>query len=247
MKQLSIIKIFLGSILIPWQYGNGLINAIKLPVLGLFLFTLFWTYSGIEFPRFINWLFVLVYLFFWSTIFVITHRVTLFGLGFASPYRETLLKTIKYLAWMVLFFFIFTGFEILMYRTLKTIVYNLGIPALQSLFDYKIRQIHWLNSIGIVSKLCAAYITTRLSLVFPAIAVDKKMSLINSFNYTIGNGWRLLLAILPIPLLFLFLFGQLYVVAPPIQAGLLYFLFGLPFFLIGICGLSLTYKELTAA
>lgn len=246
MKKLSVSKILLGSFLLLWHYSKCLINAIKLPVIGLLLFTLFWTYAGIEFPQFVHWLFVLVYLFLWCSIFFIVHRVILLGVDYVSSISQILLNSLKYFLWFVLFYFIYAGFEILMYRGFKTIIYNLFIPAMQSFFGYKIKQIHLVSSLRLVSEICALYITMRFSLIFPALAVNKKINLFNSVNYTLGNGWRLMFVVLPIPLLFLFLFDQLYMVTPPIQEGLLYFLFGLPFFLVGICGLSLAYKELTA-
>jgi len=246
MKKLPVSKILLGSFFLPWQYNNCLINAIKLPVIGMLMVTLFWTYAGIEFPQFIHWLFVVIYLFLWSSIFCIAHRVMLLGFDYATSKSQMLLNTLKYFLWFVLFYLIYTGFEILLYRALKSIICNLCIPAMQSLFGYKIKLIHLLSSIRLISEIGAAYITLRLSLIFPATAVNRKINLFNSANYSIGNGWRLMFVVLPIPLLFLFLFDQFYAAAPPIQEELLYLIFGLPFFLVGICGLSLAYKELTA-
>jgi len=54
-------------------------------------------------------------------------------------------------------------------------------------------------TVKVVASLCAAYLFARLALMLPAIAIDRRVGLRETWQLSNGNGWRLTLLIVLLP------------------------------------------------
>lgn len=107
-------------------------------------------------------------------------------------------------------------------------------------------------AIGRIASLPAIYVACRLSICLPAIAVDRRLSLRQSWTLTRGLGWRLLLLIGVAPYLLRFI-QQLLAAAFPtnidymiVQQSLFWLLLPLEIAMLSICYRRLS-KDATVA
>jgi len=95
------------------------------------------------------------------------------------------------------------------------------------------------------AKMPALYVIARLSLVFPATAIDRGANLRWAWRASRGNGWRLVVVVTVLPWIVSHVFGLLYRDQPtPVEIGVLT-LAGTALFAFEIAALSVAYRELT--
>ena len=90
----------------------------------------------------------------------------------------------------------------------------------------------------------ATYLFARLSLIFPATAVDRDIDVDWAWKISRGNGWRLLIVVGAFPLALKFLAGQILRENPTFGEQLVFILFSLVLLAVEIVALSLSYKHL---
>ena len=103
----------------------------------------------------------------------------------------------------------------------------------------------WLKAIETAGKVPALYVIARLSLVFPATAIDRPASFRWAWRASRGNGWRLVVVVTVLPWLVGLLFGLLYREDPTMAETVLLTVAGTALFAFEIAALSVAYRELT--
>lgn len=101
-----------------------------------------------------------------------------------------------------------------------------------------------LKVIELAGKLPALYVIARLSLVFPATAIDRNASLRWAWRLSRGNGWRLVVVVTVLPWLLFYLFGLLYRDEPTMVETVVLIILGTALFAFEIAALSVAYREL---
>lgn len=180
------------------------------------------------------WLLYLFYLLAFSIFAVTCHRLILtkdeqglFSVSFTF-------RQLKFAAWFIVVYIIYNLAKI----AISTTLLKLGLePA-------ALNSSGTLHSITIISSTPAMYIMARLSLVFPATAVDTNIGLKWSWECTRHNGWRMVVIIGLYPGLISTL---LWLVSREATTAIEQTIIGL-FYYVGaaveIFALSLTYKEI---
>ena len=95
-----------------------------------------------------------------------------------------------------------------------------------------------------LASLPALYLVARLSLVFPATAIDRPASLRWAWRTSRGNGWRLVVVVTVLPWLVSHLVGLLYRDEATAAEVVLLTVTGTALFALEIAALSVAYREL---
>ena len=103
----------------------------------------------------------------------------------------------------------------------------------------------WTKVIEFVASIPALYLIARLSLVFPATAIDRPASLKWAWRTSRGNGWRLVVVITVLPWLLSHLVGLLYRDEATAAEIVVLTVLGTALFALEIAALSIAYRELT--
>lgn len=101
----------------------------------------------------------------------------------------------------------------------------------------------WIQKIG---GFAALYLFTRLSLVFPATAIDEKMTLQSSWALTRNNSWRLFVVIAVLPWIISHAVGLLYRGEASGFEIVLLTCLSFALLAVEVAALSLSYRELIA-
>lgn len=236
--KLPFLKIIVATIYFAWTNKAELLRAISVPTLALVLVIAAGAALTILIdkpPHFLIWIFLFA-LGLSSSFFAITcHRLILMGsnqrfksLNALPGYRE-----LRFMGWVIVIYAIATILKIPFVALAKSLLGGTAVSEGGQIA-------RWVVIIGSVPAL---YVLARLSLAFPATAIDEHTSLKWSWERTRGNGWRIFAIVGLFPWLIETMIGLLARNgATTLEQVLLYILFyvGLA---IGIIALSFTYKE----
>lgn len=196
--------------------------------------TILFTQEIKEVGPWVVWLLYLFYLSAFSIFAVTCHRLILtedekhlFSISFA-------LRQLKFAGWFVVVYIIYNLAKIAVSITL--LKFGIDPGAINSSGT--------LHAITVISSTPAMYIMSRLSLVFPATAVDTNVGLKWSWEGTRHNGWRMVVIIGLYPGLISTL---LWLVSREATTAIEQAIIGLFYYLgaaVEIFALSLTYKEI---
>ncbi|MDD2800665.1 MAG: hypothetical protein PHE96_04335 [Methylococcales bacterium] len=230
-------KIAIESVRVAWENKNIIINLITLPALFFVISYALWvkyqTNYGIPIMILVFAIFCLVCA--WFTI--TCHRFIL--VRDSNSYKNFNFKvmSIRVLKFSVIACQVYAALFIV-----KAVVIFIMI------FVFHIRTIlndsesinYWIH---LPSELCALYILGRLSLVFPATATDKKVSLKWSWVITRGNSWGMFFIVGLIPLILTFTYDLFWhesaTTIEKTAISLVYFFI----LIIETFALSITYRE----
>jgi len=185
MERLPVIRILAGSILISWREKGRFSSALALPTLLLVMVWALHTVFQEEIRGISPWLPMPFYLIAFSIFAVTCHRLILMEHE-KSPFRISLYtREIRFVSWLILVY----GLYFLVLMVITGFAINLpGGTYLVDITDkvYSPTQLLYIP---------AMYIFARLSLVFPATAIDEKAGLGWSWVNTRRNGWRLVVIV----------------------------------------------------
>lgn len=223
--KLPVFKLVIGAFSTPWKLRKELIAKLAFPILILVIIGLL-ERSHNDLVSILGMTFVIIKSVV-MIIFVITcHRIVILGSKSVSggvlprwTQRET-----RFLGWVLGIYFIAT-FAI--YATVSLSSLLLGY-----------------NFILIIAAVPGLHMLARLSVIFPATAVDERPDMKIAWDLTEGNGWRLVLCVclLPVVLSFLqaILEGEEVRLATTIALDVVSYII----FIIEIAAVSLAFKEL---
>ncbi|MBN2466954.1 MAG: hypothetical protein JXD19_02285, partial [Deltaproteobacteria bacterium] len=211
---------------IPWGGRSRLAKALLVPIIGMLLLR-FISLSSDESQGVLLMSFLFAAQILLFTIFAVTcHRLVLLGDDSVPPYglqtwtgRET-----RFVGWFLELIFIFVAITILLVVPLGFMGSLLGGGDSQPL---------WFMYLFCIPGL---YVLSRLSIILPAIAIDKREDLLWAWRVSKGNGGRLFIVAGILPVLF-----SLIQIIPSLYAKSL-----LVHILVGLLGFVLMAVEMTA-
>jgi hypothetical protein len=227
------------ALLIPWRRRNEFAWALAVPLALLAGLSLAWYFADQLLRQLSGWWLFFLYcgafaVFF--TLFAVTcHRLVLLEPrrlgGIPSPrwsQRET-----RFLFWVVTLWIIYMA------------VWWLALLVAGNVLPRSAGPQGWFDLIQHVAKLPALYVLARLSLVFPATAIDRPAGLKWAWRTSRGNGWRLVVVITVLPWLLSHLVGLLYRDEATAAEIVVLTVLGTAVFALEIAALSIAYRELT--
>ena len=225
------------ALLIPWQRRRDFVWALAIPLALLAGLSLAWYFADELLRRVSGWWLFFVYcgvfaLFF--TLFAVTcHRLVLLPsrsrAGIPRPRWSS--RESRFLFWIVTLWILYLAVWWLGLLVAGNISPRGSLPA-------------WSGVIEFSAKLPAFYVVARLSLVFPATAIDRPASLKWAWQASRGNGWRLVVVIAVIPWLVSHLVGLLYREQATAFEIVLLTVLGTALFAVEIAALSVAYRQL---
>ncbi|WP_020484969.1 hypothetical protein [Methylomonas sp. MK1] len=195
--------IVLNTLKIAWITKKAFFNVISLPTFILLVYSalIFKYANNIGFPLALLSMGVLGIGLSWLAI--ICHRLVLvsdFKVYNNFDFRMGV-RSAKFLGMLFQVFIVVSLVEAIVFMS-TLFMFNRNLPSI-GLEDVKF----WIK---LFSHVVGGYITARLSLVFPAIAIDKKVSLKWSWVITRGNGFNMFAIVCLFPLFFNFIITMLW-------------------------------------
>ena len=185
--KLRVGEIVANSLYIAWNEKEVFLKAISFPTLFLVLIGALWNVYSENIGIYIGFLAFFVYGVSFSLFAVTCHRLILVrnsdtyrGFNFRVGIRE-----LKFLGMVILVYGIV--------QFLEGIPITIAVNINDSFyFTDEEDRYYW---ISLLLSVPALYVLGRLSLVFPATAIDRKVSLKWSWVVTRGNGWRMFIIV----------------------------------------------------
>lgn len=180
--QLPYLNIVAAAVFYAWTNKAEFLRATSVPTLALVLVSGIWMSFSEDLPSYFAWIMLLCYGLCFSFLAVACHRMILvdeadrFKFLNARPgYRE-----LKFLVWVIVIYAITTLLEF------PALILVQSVSGGVSDADGRIAD--WIRELASIPAL---YVLARLSLAFPATAIDKRSGLRWSWIRTRGNGWRI--------------------------------------------------------
>lgn len=235
---LDVGKVVIGAFLIPWWNRKAFARALAIPLALMVGLSLGSHYLLRNVPQLVGWLVLAV----WSLLFCVfavkCHRLVLLDTSkearVVRPHwsrRETRFLFSMVVVWLLalVIWFVFT-----------TIALNVLGYWSAKIFEDSFR---WIAFIASVPSL---YLFARLSLVFPATAVDRIVDLKWSWRVTRRNGWRLFIVVAVLPWILSHSVDLLGRQGATALEAVLLTVVGVILFAVEVAALSLSYRELAA-
>jgi hypothetical protein len=234
----DVAKVLVGAFAVPWWNRRAFARALALPVVSLATFTTVWYHAARSLPSYSGWAACLVWglLFVWFA--VTCHRLVLLDAATVASRlaprwsrRETRFLLCLVGAWLACL-----GVFLLVAMGLA----NVAIWVL----PHKPEDVP-LEWVEVAGRVPAYYVFARLSLVFPATAIDRDVDFRWAWRLSRGHGWRMFIVVAILPWLISEVLAVLWRgEATAVETAALT-LIGTALFAVEIAALSLSYRELT--
>lgn len=225
------------ALLIPWQRRSAFAGALAIPLALLAGLSLAWYFSA-ELLRQVQgwWLFFLhcgLFAFFFTLFAVTCHRLVLLQQGRRGgiPVPQWSWREARFFSWVVTLWIVYLVVWWLGLLIAGNVSPRGSLPA-------------WFDLIEFAASIPALYVVARLSLVFPATAIDRPAGFKWAWRTSRGNGWRLVVVVAVMPWLVSHLVGLLYRETPSAPEVVAITLLGTALFAVEIAALSVAYREL---
>jgi len=235
--QLNVGKVVVGAFVVPWWNRLAFARALAVPLGLLVTLTLSWYYFGHHLSQLSNWALYLIYVFLFALFAVTCHRLVLLDPQAVASrmvprwsWRET-----QFVFWMVAVWLIFAG---VVFGSM-TLILNLLMPSVS-----EPKRI-WFEWTSYAAELPAFYVFARLCPLFPATAVDRKVSVRWAWRLTEKNGWRLVLIVGVLPWIISRAIDLLYRENATVVETIVLTFVGCALFAVEVAAISLSYRELT--
>jgi hypothetical protein len=234
----DVAKVLVGAFAVPWWHRRAFARALALPVVSLATFTTAWYHVAREVPAYLGWAacFVWGLLFVWFA--VTCHRLVLLDAASVASRRAPRWsrRETRFLFWLVGAWLACLG----VFLVAATVMANVVLWASPSRPGDT--PLDWVGTAG---RVPAYYVLARLSLVFPATAIDRDVDFKWAWRLTRGQGWRMFIVVAILPWLISEAVALLWrSEATAVETAALA-LIGTALFAVEIAALSLSYRELT--
>lgn len=193
MYKLSVLNIVIEAFWQPWKYKLRFFNMLALPLAMVVGITTIWSEVNVENISF-NLFFYLIYIFSVSYFAVKCHRFILISNNTPSTNIPMIKRVIAFLLWIFVVYIV-VGIVLTIFMTIGM---NTFADAALMKASYYISDNNF-SLLKLLLILPAGYILARLSLVFPAIAIDKRASMKWAWKASQNNGLRMLVLIGVLP------------------------------------------------
>lgn len=234
--KLPSLKIIAAAVFFSWSNRAEFMKATAIPTLALVVLWAVWISYSDVLPSYISWLYLLGYGLSFSFLAVTCHRLIL--IDGADRYKTFSAKPgfreLRFLAWVIVIYAINTFLEFFTQILVQNASSGLFSEGGGNMPD-------WIKQIASIPAL---YVLARLSLAFPATAIDKRSSLRWSWIRTQGNGWRIFVVVGLLPWLTSMLLGFMWREEATVLEQVVLSIATFVLLSIEIIALSFTYKEL---
>jgi hypothetical protein len=235
-SKLPFLKIIAAAVFFAWTNKAELLKAIAAPTLLLVVVWGLWLSFADELPSLFTWILLLSYGLSFSFLAVTCHRLILIGGDgrYKSFNEKPGYRELRFLAWVIVIYAIKSILEFVARIPVQYVSSGLLVEDGGSIAD-------WIEQIASIPAL---YVLGRLSLVFPAAAIDKDSSLRWSWIRTYGNGWRIFIIVGLFPWLIGMVIGAAWREDATVLEQVVLSILAYVGLAIEIIALSFTYKEL---
>ncbi len=232
-SRLDMGKVLYGAFVLPWRERSVFSRRLGLPLMALVALSLLWSNFPSEWPRWIGWVSAFVYWAVFAGFAVIVHRLIL--LPDADRRSSALPRWTR--------------------REVRFVVALLGVGALMAVVGAAVvfvpgtilANLSLDSAVGLLPELArlpGMYVLGRLCLVFPAIALDRRVDLMWSWRITKGHGARLFILVGLLPWVIAELGSLLFRSDAGLVESLLLTLVLSALYVAEIAVVSLCYREL---
>jgi hypothetical protein len=233
-------KILAGAFLIPWWNRKAFVRALAFPLALLATLMLSWYFTDALLANFVKFLLCVAYAALFTLFAVTCHRLVLLDPAAVArnPVPSWSRREGLFFGWMVGAWLLFL---VVFLVTLAIAVNALGM-VFESVRTSPAEAFGWLET---AARMPALYVFARLSPLFPATAVDRKVDLKWAWRLTRGNGLRLMLIVGFLPWALSYVPPLLYRSEATALETILLTVAGIALFAVEIAALSISYRELT--
>jgi hypothetical protein len=239
--KLPVIPIIFGAFQLSWLHGYRLAQVVAAPSLALILIGIYWVYAGQPLEVYTSVVWVLLYAMAFTPFAVACHRVLLIGEDSLARYGVMgwTKREFRFLVWLVV-----SALVGLFVMTIGIMILG-GILAKALTFPREDWE-GWVGWILITGcGLLGSYITARLSLILPSIALEHRYRISEIWRLSRSNGWRLTVVLAGFPWLLNYLQGLAVPHEVPFFAAVLGSTVYCVFLIVEVAALSLSYKALS--
>ncbi len=246
-NKLDVWKVTCGAFLIPWRNHIQFLVALANPVLLIVALSLSWYYvkNFLPIPEWLGWVRLLIYLVLSTLLAVTCHRLVLLNLKNVNSLTALNWSSThtRFLAWLMAGFLII---KMIIPMILANLIINLPIFGESHAANQFLKKefISRFNYVVLLIEVLAGYLFARVSILFPAVAVDKKVNLKWAWNLTKNNGWQLFLIVILSPCLINGLIINMYSDNPGFVEITFMTVFWSTLLVVEITAISLSYQEL---
>lgn len=239
LKKLNIPKVLLGAVLIPWHQRRVFARALAVPMALYVALVFAWQLTDESLPVWFKWVAWAGHMGLFVVIAVACHRIVLLAPQPASGWYMP--------AWtrrelLFAFWFVLVWFAVWIIVTLPVSMVTSFLLSLagwtgifetdkRHYFEYAISIVYW-------------YYIARMSLLFPAIAIDAPFNFVDAWRQSRGNGWRLFVVVGAMPYCLSHAAGLLWREGATHVEMILLGALGVVLLAIEIAAISISYREL---
>lgn len=237
-NQLNVSKILLGAFILPWHYRNAFFKALIVPILLIVASEQLMSYLG-QHASFKVWVVVALQICVMALFSVTCHRLVLIDPQSVSsaPILRFGRREMRFVYWVI---------------TLSLAFLAIVIPWILLMYfasRYSVGESGNLGMYGGISLVAipASYVIARLAVMFPAIATDREFSLKWIWRLTANNGWRLVVIVVGLPLVFAAVVNLLCREQASLAETVLMSFISSVLTAVEVVAISLAYQELIAS
>lgn len=236
---LNVVKVVIGAFVVPWWNRRAFGRALAIPLIMLASFSVTWKFTDGNLPQLSNWLLSALYLALFTLFAVTCHRLVLLD---SHSVASSVVPRWSWRETRFALFIVAVGLiSLITVSVLVTLLHNMFLrhatPELSSTV------VSWIQNASSIPML---YLFTRFSLVFPATAIDQRMTLQSSWALTRNNSWRLFVVVAVLPWIISHAVGLLYRGEASVLEIVLLTCFSFVLMAVEVAALSLSFRELTS-
>jgi hypothetical protein len=248
-RDLPLRRILVGAFTLPWSNRVAVMRATSLPLLLVVATVLGWHVASFGTSEVAAWIAWAVFALSFAWLAVTVHRLVLAnGWEPQSMVAEMNVRRLAYFVGALVFLWAFLlAVKMLLMGLLLNLVYPPRyVPTGES--PVRARMSTWtFTSIEIASHVLAYWFIGRISLILPAIAIDRRPDVAELWRMSRGNAWKIAIVVGALPWLLNLVTDTLWregaTTFEVASLGILTGIFGV----VGVVALSLTFYELTHA
>ena len=243
--KLPVLNIILNTFIFIWWKRRALSKAVALPALSLILLNSAVHIRGAALSQPAFWLVYLSNLFLFCLLAIACHRFVLLAIPSAPSER---FRWTRRESRFIIFFIVFTALyvfvSIFMTTLLGTVAGNIISPG-PSEGPAAAEPERWFIWVNYFSVIIGYYFLSRMSLIFPATAIDHKVGLRWALSSSSYNGWRLFIIVGVMPKALSFVLGKFFRHNASAPEVVIISLLAVIVIIVGVVALSLCFKELS--
>src|SRR6266567_1291080 len=235
--QLEVGKVVLGAFLVPWWNRRAFVRPLAIPFSAIATLYLSWYYAQQYLPSLLSWLLAFLSGVLFVLFAVKCHRLVLLDPRSVAAqlkpqwsWRET-----RFFVWLLIVYVIVGTALVVASTLLLNVVLWIIKPLPENRLGWSVY----------AAQVPALYVFARLCLVFPATAVDRRVTLKWAWRLSKRNGWRLFLIVAVLPWVLSYLVTLFNREKASVMETVAITSVGVAVLAFEIAALSLSYRELT--